>query len=65
MLTRWIQRTEPVPEGSIEYEYRDAEYEYEKIARTNMLSIRCDDRVKLYCLLVHSKKRLRVHDGPQ
>ena len=27
MLTRLIQRTETVSEGSIEYEYRDAEYE--------------------------------------
>ena len=33
MLTRLIQRTESVAEGSIEYEYeyRDAEYEYEKM----------------------------------
>ena len=33
MLTRLIQRTESVSEGSIEYEYeyRDAEYEYEKM----------------------------------
>jgi hypothetical protein len=32
MLTRWIQRTDSVSEGSIEYGYvyRDAEYEYEK-----------------------------------
>ncbi len=32
MLTRLIQRTDTVSEGSIEYEYeyRDAEYEYEK-----------------------------------
>ena len=30
MLTRLIQRTVSVSEGSIEYEYRDAEYEYEK-----------------------------------
>ena len=30
MLTRLIQRTSMVFEGSIEYEYRDAEYEYEK-----------------------------------
>jgi four helix bundle protein len=32
MLTRLIQRTDMVSEGSIEYEYeyRDAEYEYEK-----------------------------------
>lgn len=32
MLTRLIQRTDSVSEGSIEYEYeyRDAEYEYEK-----------------------------------
>jgi hypothetical protein len=32
ILTRLIQRTETVSEGSIEYEYeyRDAEYEYEK-----------------------------------
>ncbi len=32
MLTRLIQRTEAVSKGSIEheYEYRDAEYEYEK-----------------------------------
>jgi hypothetical protein len=31
MLTRLIQRTDAVSEGSIEYEYeyRDAEYEYE------------------------------------
>jgi four helix bundle protein len=29
MLTRLIQRTETVSEESIEYEYRDAEYEYE------------------------------------
>lgn len=29
MLTRLIQRTETVVEGRIEYEYRDAEYEYE------------------------------------
>ncbi len=27
MLTRLIQRTDSVSEGSIEYEYRDAEYE--------------------------------------
>jgi four helix bundle protein len=33
MLTRLIQRTETVSEGSIEYEYeyRDAEYEYEEM----------------------------------
>jgi four helix bundle protein len=33
MLTRLIQRTETVSEGSIEYEYeyRNAEYEYEKM----------------------------------
>ena len=30
MLTGLIQRTESVEEGSIEYEYRCAEYEYEK-----------------------------------
>lgn len=30
MLTRLIQRTDSVSEGSIEYEYRNAEYEYEK-----------------------------------
>ena len=29
MLTRLIQRTEAVSEAKIEYEYRDAEYEYE------------------------------------
>ena len=29
MLTRLIQRTEAVGEDRIEYEYRDAEYEYE------------------------------------
>ena len=29
MLTRLIQRTEAVAEDRIEYEYRDAEYEYE------------------------------------
>ena len=36
MLTRLIQRTDSVSEGSIEYEYeyRDAEYEYGKNART-------------------------------
>ena len=34
MLTRLIQRTETVSEGSIEYEYRDAEYEYEPNAET-------------------------------
>ncbi len=28
-MTRLIQRFESVSEGSIEYEYRDAEYEYE------------------------------------
>ena len=33
MLTRLIQRTETVSEGPIdyEYEYRDAEYEYEEM----------------------------------
>ncbi len=31
MLTRLIQRTEAASEGSIEYEYRDAEYEYEEM----------------------------------
>ena len=30
MLTRLIQRSDSVSEESIEYEYRDAEYEYEK-----------------------------------
>jgi hypothetical protein len=30
MLTRSMQRTDSVSEGPIEYEYRDAEYEYEK-----------------------------------
>jgi hypothetical protein len=38
MLTRLIQRTAGVSEGSIEYEYeyeyRDAEYEYEPTAET-------------------------------
>jgi hypothetical protein len=29
MLTRWIQRTDRVAEEVVEYEYRDAEYEYE------------------------------------
>ncbi len=29
MLTRLVQRTETISEDSIEYEYRDAEYEYE------------------------------------
>jgi len=29
MLTRLIQRTEDVSAAKIEYEYRDAEYEYE------------------------------------
>ena len=41
MLTRLIQRTESVSEGSVEYEYeyeyRDAEYEYEKMPRTPSL----------------------------
>ncbi len=31
MLTRLIQRTETVSEDRIEYEYRDAEYEYERM----------------------------------
>ena len=31
MLTRLIQRTKSVSEGAIEYEYRDAEYEYEEM----------------------------------
>ena len=31
MLTRLIQRTESVSEGPIEYEYRDAKYEYEEM----------------------------------
>ena len=35
MLTRLIQRTETVAECSIEYEYRDAEYEYEKKPKQN------------------------------
>ncbi len=35
MLTRLIQRTETVSEDSIEYEYRDAEYEYEEIPEQN------------------------------
>jgi four helix bundle protein len=30
MLTRLIQRSTPVAEDAIEYEYRDAEYEYEE-----------------------------------
>ena len=30
MLTRLIQRSDSISEESIEYEYRDAEYEYEK-----------------------------------
>jgi hypothetical protein len=34
MLTWLIQRSETVSEGSIEYEYRDAEYEYE----TNLIA---------------------------
>ncbi len=34
MLTRLIQRTQTVSEASIEYEYRDAEYEYEPDAVT-------------------------------
>jgi len=29
MSTRLIQRTQTVLEGTTEYEYRDAEYEYE------------------------------------
>ena len=29
MLTRLIQRKQPVAAAAIEYEYRDAEYEYE------------------------------------
>ena len=38
MLTRLIQRTATVSEGSIEYEYeyRDAEYEYEKEPEQNV-----------------------------
>jgi four helix bundle protein len=31
MLTRLIQRSQPVAEDAIEYEYRVAEYEYEEI----------------------------------
>jgi hypothetical protein len=31
MLTRLIQRKQPVAADAIEYEYRDAEYEYENI----------------------------------
>jgi hypothetical protein len=31
MLTRRIHRTETVSEGAIEYEYRDADYEYEEM----------------------------------
>jgi four helix bundle protein len=34
MLSRLIQRTAGVSGGSIEYEYRDAEYEYEPPAET-------------------------------
>jgi hypothetical protein len=30
MLTRLIQRTQTVAEDAFEYEYRDAEYEYEE-----------------------------------
>ncbi len=47
MLTRLIQRTATVSEGSIEYEYeyRDAEYEYEKTHKqssaTEPQSVRC------------------------
>ena len=31
MVKRWVQRTETDSEGSVEYEYRDAEYEYEEM----------------------------------
>lgn len=31
MLTRLIQRNQTVSEGSIAYEYRDTEYEYEEL----------------------------------
>ncbi len=34
MLIRLIQRMETVSEDRIEYEYRDAEYEYEPIAES-------------------------------
>jgi hypothetical protein len=34
MLTRLIQRTNGVSEERVEYEYRDAEYEYEPAAET-------------------------------
>ncbi len=34
MLTRLIQPTAGVSEDRIEYEYRDAEYEYEPTAET-------------------------------
>jgi hypothetical protein len=30
MLTRLIQRSQSVAEDAIEYEYREAEYEYEE-----------------------------------
>ena len=36
MLTRLIRRTECVSEGSIEFEYRDAEYEYEEMTEPNI-----------------------------
>ena len=35
MLTRLIQRTESAAEGLIEYEYREAEYEYEERPKEN------------------------------
>jgi hypothetical protein len=43
MLTRLIQRTDSVSEGSIEYdyEYRDAEYEYEERPEEGNLSELC------------------------
>ena len=36
MLTRLIQRTTGVSEDRIEYEYRDAEYEYEHDPRSQL-----------------------------
>ncbi len=39
MLTRLIQRTESVADGSIEYEYREAEYEYAQQLVSNQVTL--------------------------
>ncbi len=48
-MTRLIQRTEAVSEGSVEYEYeyRDAEYEYEKPSEDLWLFRFADTRVEV------------------